>query len=65
MKSHSLSDPKKTSAFSAPPHRFVVPAVAEAEADTVASVDETETAAAVVVVSENEFGAAGSVVQLA
>lgn len=66
--SHSLSDPKKTSAFSAQPHRFVVPAVesaaAEAEADTVAAAAETETAVAVVV-SVNVSGAAGTVVQLA
>ena len=64
--SHSLSGPKKTQAFSAPPHRFVVPAVesvaAEAEADTVAAAAETEIA---VVVSANGFGAAGTVVWLA
>uniref|UniRef100_A0A1J3F0F7 Uncharacterized protein n=1 Tax=Noccaea caerulescens TaxID=107243 RepID=A0A1J3F0F7_NOCCA len=47
--SHSLSDPKKTWAFSAPRTRFVVPVVeaaAAAEADTVAAAAETESAVA-------------------
>lgn len=56
---HTLSDPKKTWAFSAQLHRF-----AAAEADTVAA---GEVAAGVVVaadVSVTGFGAAGTVVPL-
>lgn len=60
---HTLSDPKKTWAFSAQLHHFVVPAVecAAAEADTVAADDDDVVVAAV---SVTGFGAAGTVVRL-